>query len=60
MEIELIAFAVTFVCGIIATSFAGKYEGAKKLIKCISDAIEDDVLTPEETQEIIKNLLALR
>lgn len=66
---EIIAYAATLILGILSAIFGKKWAAAKEkfalseqkvlkvaaALKATSDAIKDDIITPEEEQAIVKN-----
>lgn len=51
---EIIGYVITAVLAGAGILFGDKYRQAKKFIKVVMDAAEDDKFTAEEVQEIVK------
>lgn len=51
---EIIGYIVTAIITGVGVVFGDKYQQIKKFVKVIMDAAEDNKITAEEVQEIIK------
>uniref|UniRef100_A0A6M3KDI7 Uncharacterized protein n=1 Tax=viral metagenome TaxID=1070528 RepID=A0A6M3KDI7_9ZZZZ len=59
MDADLFYQIATVVLALVSIFSAVKYRQVKQLLKDISDALEDDQVTPEEASKIISSLLGL-
>jgi hypothetical protein len=53
---EIIAGAVTVILGVIAYYQKARYDAAKDLLKEVSEAYQDNTITPEEWKKIMKEV----
>uniref|UniRef100_A0A6M3JVS8 Uncharacterized protein n=1 Tax=viral metagenome TaxID=1070528 RepID=A0A6M3JVS8_9ZZZZ len=59
MDSNLFYQIATVVLAVLSIFSAVKYQQLKRLLKDMSDALEDDKVTPEEASKIISSLLGL-
>ena len=59
MDADLFYQIATVVLALLSIFSVAKYRQVKQLLRDISDALEDDEVTPEEASKIISSLLGL-
>ena len=59
MDADLFYQIATVVLALLSIFSVAKYRQVKQLLRDISDALEDDQVTPEEASKIISSLLGL-
>ena len=58
-EINIIAWSITLLLGILSFYFGGRYAQSKLVAKLVVEALADDKITPEEAQGIAKAIKKL-
>lgn len=56
MELEIIAYALTALIGLVSGIFSSHYRKFKDILSGLDKSLEDDRITKKEIQELLKIL----